>query len=114
MNDEITFWERMTILFAATEEQRAFTTTRYRDALVTRARQRYQQKHQRHPGGLRARRRERRERTRAGYCRHGVYVGGCGVDWMCGRCENGEHWDSSHFSKSERIRLVYEHEVREG
>lgn len=24
-----------------------------------------------------------------GYCRHGVYVGGCGVDWMCGACEDG-------------------------
>jgi len=24
------------------------------------------------------------------YCRHGVYVGGSGVDYMCGACENGE------------------------
>lgn len=24
-----------------------------------------------------------------GCCKHGVYVGGCGVDWMCGRCEMG-------------------------
>ena len=24
-----------------------------------------------------------------GYCRHGKYVGGCGVDWMCGACEDG-------------------------
>ncbi len=23
-------------------------------------------------------------------CRHGTYVGGCGVDWICGRCEYGE------------------------
>lgn len=22
-----------------------------------------------------------------GRCRHGVYVGGCGIDWMCGACE---------------------------
>lgn len=22
-----------------------------------------------------------------GYCPHGVYVGGCGIDWMCGACE---------------------------
>jgi len=22
-----------------------------------------------------------------GYCKHGIYVGGCGIDWMCGRCE---------------------------
>lgn len=25
-----------------------------------------------------------------GYCKHGVYVGGCGIDWMCGRCEDGD------------------------
>ena len=25
-----------------------------------------------------------------GYCKHGIYVGGCGIDFMCGRCENGE------------------------
>lgn len=23
-------------------------------------------------------------------CKHGVYVGGCGIDWMCGRCEMEE------------------------
>lgn len=23
-------------------------------------------------------------------CRHGMYVGGCGIDWICGYCENGE------------------------
>ena len=27
---------------------------------------------------------------REGYCPHGVYVGGIGVDWMCGRCESGD------------------------
>ena len=27
---------------------------------------------------------------RNGYCPHGVYVGGIGIDWMCGRCEDGE------------------------
>ena len=26
-------------------------------------------------------------RSRDGFCRHGVYVGGCGIDWMCGTCE---------------------------
>lgn len=25
-----------------------------------------------------------------GYCPHGSYTGGCGVDWMCGACEMGE------------------------
>jgi hypothetical protein len=24
-----------------------------------------------------------------GYCEHGWYVGGCGVDWMCPWCEDG-------------------------
>ena len=23
-------------------------------------------------------------------CPHGVYVGGCGIDWMCGQCEVGD------------------------
>lgn len=23
-----------------------------------------------------------------GACRHGVYVGGSGIDWMCGTCED--------------------------
>lgn len=22
-------------------------------------------------------------------CEHGTYVGGCGIDWMCGSCESG-------------------------
>jgi hypothetical protein len=25
-----------------------------------------------------------------GYCKHGVYVGGCMEDFMCGRCEMGD------------------------
>ena len=25
-------------------------------------------------------------------CVHGVYTGGCGIDWMCQLCENGEYW----------------------
>lgn len=29
------------------------------------------------------------DRMDSGYCRHGVYVGGCGIDWMCGKCEDG-------------------------
>lgn len=28
--------------------------------------------------------------SRDGYCRHGVYVGGIGADYICGRCESGE------------------------
>lgn len=27
-----------------------------------------------------------------GYCKHGTYVGGIGIDWMCGRCEQGSNW----------------------
>jgi hypothetical protein len=26
-----------------------------------------------------------------GVCPHGVYVGGCGIDWMCGYCEDGPY-----------------------
>jgi len=26
---------------------------------------------------------------RDGYCEHGTYVGGCGIDWMCPYCEDG-------------------------
>jgi len=25
-----------------------------------------------------------------GFCVHSTYVGGCGIDWMCGVCESGE------------------------
>lgn len=25
-----------------------------------------------------------------GYCPHGTYVGGCGIDWMCGYCEGDQ------------------------
>jgi hypothetical protein len=40
--------------------------------------------------------REEEDRDRAigtfeyhGHCIHGVYVGGCGIDWMCQWCEGG-------------------------
>lgn len=32
--------------------------------------------------------------ARSGYCEHGNYVGGCGVDYMCHYCENGEKRDA--------------------
>lgn len=35
---------------------------------------------------------ERRE----GYCFHGTYVGGCGIDWMCGYCESGDEGSSPY------------------
>lgn len=25
----------------------------------------------------------------SGECEHGTYVGGCGIDWICGWCEDG-------------------------
>ena len=31
-----------------------------------------------------------------GHCFHGVYVGGCGIDWMCGYCESGEKGSSAY------------------
>ena len=31
-----------------------------------------------------------------GYCFHGVYVGGCGIDWMCGYCESGDEGSSAY------------------
>jgi hypothetical protein len=61
------------------------------------------------------------------YCIHGVYVGGCGVDYMCGACEDGYTGPTlrecreyarriyvdvarrcalGHFAGSERARLV--------
>lgn len=42
------------------------------------------------------------------YCRHGVYVGGCGYDHMCGWCESGEEpptqreLDTRRLAKAER------------
>ena len=30
-------------------------------------------------------------RDNDGYCVHGTYVGGCGIDWMCGHCEMGNY-----------------------
>lgn len=32
----------------------------------------------------------------SGHCFHGTYVGGCGIDWMCGWCESGEEGSSPH------------------
>ena len=56
--------------------------------------------HRCRPGGLRARNRRRRENDAAGRCPHGKYVGGCGIDWMCGMCEQGDT-----LSKSQRVNI---------
>lgn len=35
-----------------------------------------------------------------GTCRHGVYVGGVGIDWMCGQCEQrGADEEASELEK---------------
>ena len=31
--------------------------------------------------------------TEDGYCVHGAYVGGCGIDYMCHWCEDGISWE---------------------
>lgn len=47
-----------------------------------------------------------------GYCFHGMWVGGCGIDWMCGACESGElgsdHYDylSGSYRYSEALRTT--------
>lgn len=41
-----------------------------------------------------------------GNCKHGTYVGGCGIDWMCGACESGE--DSRNFVEVAEDRLTNE------
>jgi hypothetical protein len=49
-----------------------------------------------------------------GYCIHGVYVGGSGIDWMCGICESGEDLTPTEWAmanvrdsirRSNRVRL---------
>lgn len=110
--DWVAHWESFRKLAKGTTAE-AQIEQLYREALGKDAREQHARKHRRSPGGLRARRRERREQQAAGYCRHGVYVGGCGIDWMCGTCENGPHWASSSFSKSERVRLQRAWEERE-
>lgn len=40
--------------------------------------------------------------TMDGYCVHGVYVGGCGADWMCGWCEDGTVSDADYFAYVQR------------
>lgn len=39
------------------------------------------------------------------HCEHGVYVGGCGIDWMCEWCESG-------ISASEAKRIVSAEKTR--
>jgi hypothetical protein len=42
-----------------------------------------------------------------GYCPHGVYVGGCGVDLMCGWCEDGiSVTEARSIVRAERMRAT--------
>jgi hypothetical protein len=53
-----------------------------------------------------------REAAEAGYCRHGKYVGGMGIDWMCHYCEMGdtieEEVDAQVYSIIRQVELVTE------
>lgn len=106
MRDALKLWST---LHEAMPENEGISK-QYRVALAQVFGAKHARHHHRRPGGLRARVQARRARGEAGYCRHGVYVGGCGADYMCGACENGEHWQSSMFSKSERVNLAREYE----
>lgn len=66
------------------------------------------------------------ERTRAywageldGYCIHGTWVGGCGIDWMCGRCESDQplfatEWAMEIVREERRYAIIRElNEMRE-
>lgn len=39
-----------------------------------------------------------------GYCPHGKYVGGCGIDWMCGACEMGD--DAPDLTDDDFARMI--------
>lgn len=44
---------------------------------------------------------------RDGYCEHGKYVGGCGIDYMCGWCEQGISLaDYETFKREKRTSVV--------
>lgn len=39
-----------------------------------------------------------------GYCPHGKYVGGCGIDWMCFACEMGD--DAPDLTDADFTRMI--------
>lgn len=42
------------------------------------------------------------------YCKHGVYVGGCGIDYMCGYCESGyTDEEYSEYIRNKRLRRMH-------
>lgn len=42
------------------------------------------------------------------YCVHGVYVGGCGADYMCGACEMGDDVTAEQRAEYEADREAWE------
>lgn len=52
-----------------------------------------------------------------GYCHHGVYVGGCGIDYMCHNCESGysnyEVALMAAWEEARRIRTYHAHKLFE-
>lgn len=48
------------------------------------------------------------------YCRHGRYIGGCGVDWMCGACEMDYSDDTPRELLADVERLVLSLETLDG
>lgn len=44
-----------------------------------------------------------------GYCEHGTYVGGCGIDWLCQWCEDGiSLTEARRIVAAERLRATRE------
>jgi hypothetical protein len=46
-----------------------------------------------------------------GYCIHGTYVGGCGIDHMCGRCEDGDPGPQNFLAEYVEVQVVEDQEV---
>lgn len=43
------------------------------------------------------------------FCEHGTYVGGCGIDWMCGDCELGiSAAEARQIETQRRTRIIRE------
>jgi hypothetical protein len=47
-----------------------------------------------------------------GYCPHGTYVGGCGIDWICGACELGDDDWSLEDEAAATVRKATRHVLR--
>lgn len=49
--------------------------------------------------------------NKEGYCIHGTYVGGCGIDRLCGACENGEPGPQNFLAEYVELQVVGDQEV---